>query len=343
MNIQTVAQLAGVSRSTVSYVLSGKRRVSEATRQRVMAVIDQSGYRPSATARALSYGETRTLGLIIPPLDHHLSSEQLQFVGAVAEAAADRDYDILLSPGGDDREGAFERLVGERRVDGFLLMETRQHDRRVKALTAAGFPFVTIGRTGAEREHAWVDLDYEGLVTKAVQRLHALGHQHVAFINRPQELLDQEYGPAVRALSAFFTAQAKLGGHGPARCCDDNPTAAPQCIDAIFDADPLVTAIITINEPALGGVMSRLRQRGCRIPADMSVLAVASDRIATQVQPQVTAADVPAEEMGRHAVDALLERIADPGASLAHVLLAPSFVDRGSLAPPRPGPVRSAG
>ena len=69
-------------------------------------------------------GETRTLGLVIPPMRHRLSAEQLYFVGAVADAAADHDYDILLSPSGGDREASFDKLVGERRVDGIVLMET---------------------------------------------------------------------------------------------------------------------------------------------------------------------------------------------------------------------------
>src|SRR5450759_3636312 len=154
VNIGEVARRAGVSRSTVSYVLSGKRQVTEATRQRVLRVIDEVGYRPSAVARSLRHGETRTLGLVIPPLRHRLSTEQLYFVGAVADAAADHVY-------------------------GILLMETGEHDDRVCKLAACGFPFVTIGRTGSDA-HAWVDLDYSGLVAEGARRPHALGHQRVA-------------------------------------------------------------------------------------------------------------------------------------------------------------------
>jgi DNA-binding LacI/PurR family transcriptional regulator len=337
VNIQEIAQRAGVSRSTVSYVLSGKRQVTEVTRQRVMSVIDEAGYRPSAMARALAHGETRTLGLVIPPLHHHLSSEQLQFVGAVAEAAADRDYDILLSPSGGDREEAFDRLVGERRVDGILLMETRWHDRRARMLTDIGFPFVTIGRTGAEREHAWVDLDYPGLLAESMRQLHAQGHRRIAFINRPQEMLDQEYGPALRSVEAFENAKKRLGVDGPARCCEDSTSGAYQVIDDVLGADPAVTAVVTINEQALGGLMEALQRHGRRVPQDVSVMAIASARVATQAQPPVSAADVPAEQMSQQAVDALLRRIADPRTALEHLLLSPSFVDRGSV-----GPARSA-
>jgi DNA-binding LacI/PurR family transcriptional regulator len=333
VNIGEVARLAGVSRSTVSYALSGKRQVTEETRQRVLRVIEEVGYRPSAVARALAHGETRTLGLVIPPLRHRLNSEQLQFVGAVADAAADHDYDILLSPSGGDRERAFDKLVGERRVDGIVLMETGQHDDRARKLVTSGFPFVTIGRTGSD-DHAWVDLDYSGLITEGARRLQGLGHRHVALINRPQVLLDRGYGPAIRALEAFEKARTELGMAGPAVCCDDVPAAAQQCVGQIYAADPQVTAILTINEPALSGILFALRERGSHVPDDVSVLAVASTRVATTVHPQVSAAEVPAEQMGRHAVDTLLRLIANPAGPLAHILLAPLFEDRGSVAAP---------
>src|SRR5256885_14856426 len=83
VNIGEIARRAGVSRSTVSYALSRKRPVGEATRRRILAVINEVDYRPNATARALAAGSTRTIGLVVPPLHHHLSIDQLHFVGAV--------------------------------------------------------------------------------------------------------------------------------------------------------------------------------------------------------------------------------------------------------------------
>jgi DNA-binding LacI/PurR family transcriptional regulator len=331
VNIGEVARLAGVSRSTVSYVLSGKRQVTEATRQRVLRVVDEVGYRPSAVARSLRHGETRTLGLVIPPLRHRLSAEQLSFVGAVADAAADHDYDTLLSPSGGDREGAFDKLVGERRVDGIVLMETGEHDDRARKLTECRFPFVTIGRTGFDA-HAWVDLDYSGLIAEGARRLHALGHRQLAFINRSQELLGRGYGPAIRALAGFQKACSDLGLTGPSVCCDDLPAAGHRCVDQVFAAAPAVTGILTINEQALSGVLFGLRERGLRVPGDVSVLAVASDRVATAVHPPVSAADVPAEQMGRQAVETLLRLLASPAEPLARILLSSPFTDRGSVA-----------
>jgi DNA-binding LacI/PurR family transcriptional regulator len=170
------------------------------------------------------------------------------------------------------------------------------------------------------------------LISQGARRLRQLGHTHAALINRPAELLDRGYGPAVRALEAFEQARADLGMTGPAVCCDDQPDAARQCVNQIFAADPRLTAVLTINELALPGVLFALRERGLDVPADVSVLAVAAERIAATVHPQVSAADVPAEQMGRHAVETLLRLVSNPAEPLAHILLSPSLVDRGSVA-----------
>ena len=151
MNIGEIARRSGVARSTVSYALSGKRPVSEPTRQRIQAVIDELGYRPNAVAQALKEGRTRTIGLVIPPASRRLTDMQLGFVASVVDAAARADLDVLLSPSGGEHDRSFERLVTGRRVDGVILMEIRLEDDRVTRLRQSGLPFVGIGRTKPSR------------------------------------------------------------------------------------------------------------------------------------------------------------------------------------------------
>ncbi len=301
MNIGQIAQQAGVSRSTVSYVLSGKRQIGEATRARVMAIIDQANYRPSATARALSNGSTRTLALAVPRLHHHLSIEIMHFVGAIAEAAAEDGFDTLLSPsGGGEREDAFARLIEERRVDGVVLMETLIPDSRVEFLMGRGFPFITIGRAGRDDEHDWVDTDYEGLVREAVERLTAQGHQHVALVNRPQEMLDKGYCLSVNAQSAFDASCRRWGLSGVMVCCEeDEEGIGDNCLEQILHADAHVTGIVSVNDRSLAPLMDALVARGVQVPRDMSVIAVAASRVAARTSPPVTAADVPSAPVGR--------------------------------------------
>src|SRR5689334_1059829 len=168
MNIGEIARRAGVSRSTVSYALSGKRPVTAETKQRIQSVIDELGYQPNAAAQALKEGRTRTLGLVIPPASRRLTDMQLGFVASVVEAAARADLDVLLSPSGGDHDRSFERIVAGRRVDGVILMEIRLQDERVTRLQQAGLPFVTIGRTANPETMSWVDLDYATLISRCV-------------------------------------------------------------------------------------------------------------------------------------------------------------------------------
>ena len=339
MNIAEIAKRAGVSRSTVSYALSGKRNVSEQTLARVQQVIEELNYRPNAAARALKEGRTRTIGLVIPPAARRLTYMQLDFVASVLDAAARADLDVLLSPSGDMHEGSFQRLIDGRRVDGLILMEIRLDDPRVTRLQTADMPFVTIGHTAHPEGTWWVDVDYENLLNRCVQHLADLGHRDVALINRPPEMLAAGYGPGLRAREGFRAAITQCGLTGWEYPCGDDTAGGDACVRLILEEHPEVTAAATINEAALPGVQRALHRAGLAVPADFSVIGVAAQHWAEEFHPPLTSADVPAADMGAHAVDLLTERIAHPAALPKHLLLCPPISLRDSVtrAPARTG------
>ena len=332
MNIGEIARRAGVSRSTVSYVLSGKRVVSAQTRRRIEAVIEELDYRPNAAARALKEGRTRTLGLVIPPASLRLTDMQLGFVASVVEAAARVDLDVLLSPSGGDHDRSFERLVSGRRVDGVILMEIRLQDERVTRMRQTGLPFVTIGHTANPHGMCWVDVDYTTLIARCVHHLADLGHRHIALLNRSAELVASGYGPAQRALSGFTEAVSQRGLSGLDVCCADDAAAGEACLEQLRDRHPDVTAIVTINEAALPGIQRALDRADVAVPRDLSIAGVVARHRAEDFRPPLTAADVPTE-MGTHAVELLLERIAAPEAPPRHLLLTPPISLRASTGP----------
>ncbi|XVU21011.1 LacI family DNA-binding transcriptional regulator [Actinoplanes sp. CA-054009] len=334
-DIGEIARRAGVSRSTVSYALSGKRPVSAETRRKIQAVIDEVGYRPNASARALREGRTHTLGLVIPPAGRRLTGMQLDFVASVVEAAARADLDVLLSPSGGDHDRSFERIVDGRRVDGAILMEIRLADDRVTRLQQARLPFVTIGRTARPGGTAWVDVDYAGLIARCVHHLADLGHRRVALVNRSAELVAAGYGPGHRALAGFRDAVAERGLTGVDVCCGDNAAAGQGCVEQLLAADPRLTAIATINEAALPGMQRALDGAGLVVPRDFSITGVAARHWAEDFRPALTAADVPIEEMGAQAVTLLLEAIAAPHAAPGHRLYSPPVSLRSSTGPAR--------
>ena len=330
VNIREIAKRAGVSRSTVSYALSGKRPVSAATARRINEVIAELGYRPNASARALAEGRTRTLGLVIPPASRRLTNVQLGFVATVVEAAATHDLDVLLSPSGGDHDRSFERIVTGRRVDGVILMEILLEDPRVAPLANSALPFVTIGHVEHPGPSWWVDVDYAALVRRCVHHLADLGHQHVVLINRSAELVAAGYGPALRSTAGFQdSAEARnLSGH--VVCCADEPAAGRECFEEIRTRWPQVTAAVTINEAALPGLQRALHHAGLAVPRDFSITGVIANGLAEDFHPPLTAADVPAEEMARLAVDLLVEQIVNPDATARHALLEPAISLRSS-------------
>ncbi|MEV4620656.1 LacI family DNA-binding transcriptional regulator [Asanoa sp. NPDC049573] len=335
MNIGEIARRAGVSRSTVSYVLSGKKAVSEPTRQRIQAVIDELDYRPNATARALREGRTHTLGLVIPPAAQRLTDMQLGFVASVVEAAARVDLDVLLSPSGGDHDRSFERIVTSRRVDGVILMEIRLEDDRVSRLRQTGLPFVTIGRTAEPGGMSWVDVDYAGLISRCVGHLADLGHRQIALVNRSAELVASGYGPGHRAQAGFAAAVSERGLTGVEVCCGDDASAGEACVEELLAAHPQVTAIATINEAALPGIQRALDAAGLAVPRDFSVAGVAARHWAEDFRPALTAADLPMLEMGADAVSLLMECIATPQTPPRHRLYSPPISLRSSTGPVR--------
>jgi DNA-binding LacI/PurR family transcriptional regulator len=333
MDIGEVARRSGVSRSTVSYALSGKRSVAEATRRRIQEVIDELDYRPNAAARALKEGRTRTLGLVVPPAAGRLTFMQLEFVASVMEAAASADLDVLLSPSGGDHDRSFERIISGRRVDGVILMEIRLDDPRPTRLLHTGTPFVTIGRTAQPAGMCWVDIDYATLIGRCVDHLADLGHRRIALINRSAELVSSGYGPGHRAREGFTAATARRGVRGCEFCCGDHAQAGEACVEEILRTHPEVTAAATINEAALPGIQRALERAGLEIPRQFSIAGVAARHWAEQFHPQLTAADMPATEMGSIAVRFLIERIAKPDTPPRQELLNPPISLRNSTGP----------
>ncbi|WP_055588359.1 LacI family DNA-binding transcriptional regulator [Streptacidiphilus griseoplanus] len=330
MNIGEIARRAGVSRSTVSYTLSGKRPVAPGTRKRIQDVIDELGYRPNATARALKEGRTRTIGLVIPPAGSRLTHMQLEFVAGMADAAGRADLDVLLSPSGGDHDRSFERLVSGSRVDGVILMEIRLEDPRVGRLQQAGLPFVGIGHTAGDRQMCWIDIDYAGLIAHTVRHLADLGHRKVALVNRSPELVASGYGPAHRAREGFAAALAERGLDGIEVPCGDDARSGQECLRTLLRAHPDLTAVTTINEAALPGIQQALDDVGLTVPSDFSVTGVAALPWAEDFRPPLTAADVPALDMAGKAVSLLVERIAAPLTPPRHILLAPPISLRSS-------------
>ena len=181
--MEDVAKRAGVALSTVSYALSGKRPVSDETKQRILKAIDELGYHPNILARGLASKHTRVIALLFPALVQGLSEVQLEFVTNAADVASQQGYALLLwTAPGEDQE--ILRLTHEGLIEGLVLMEIKLHDPRVETLLELGYPFTMIGHCQDNHDISFVDFDFDQAVRLAVEQ--PLQQAHAGAGQRPR-------------------------------------------------------------------------------------------------------------------------------------------------------------
>ncbi len=328
-----IAKRAGVSLSTVSYALSGKRAISAPTRRRVLDAMAELDFRPHPLGRALASRRTRTIALLFPALAKGLSEMRLEFVTSAAEAAGAHGYSFLLSTS-PAQDSEVLRLAGSGLVDGLILMEVRLRDARVEMLRRGGYPFALIGHCERNDGIDFVDLDFDHAIGAAVAHLAALGHRRIAFVNSAAALYEAGYGPAVRSLAGFRRAVAAPGLAGQAHPCEPTHEAGYALTRALLAADPDLGAIVTVNREAIGGIVQAANDLGHRIPDDLSLVAVVTDRLATLFTPSLTTLDFPAAEMGRMGAELLIRRL-EGGDDPTQCLLRADLTVRQSTGPYR--------
>lgn len=308
--MQDVARHAGVSLSTVSYALSGARPVSEATKQRIHEAMRELGFQPNAMARGLASRRSSTVALVIPAAESGFGGTVAEFVSSAAETARGNGYHLVLWPFAAHQAEEIRDLVGQGMADGVLLMEVGLQDARVEALRAAGVPFTMIGRTQDPEEMSYVDIDFARTTEEAVGHLVDLGHRRIGFLNHSAASHEAGYAPTIRADEGFRAAMERRGLRPETALSDESPSAGRAAMVDLLGREPGMTAVVTMNEMATFGAIVELQGRGVSIPEDFSVLSiVTSPGVGALSNPPLTTMHAPGAELGRLAVQALLDQI----------------------------------
>jgi len=328
-----VAKRAGVSISTVSYVLSGTRPVSEKTKRLIYQTMEELGYHPHALARGLASKRSRIIALLFSPRERGMGLTEIEFVTNAAEAALDRSYSLVLWNTRVDDADHLRELTRQRLVDGVILMEVRSHDERVAVLREAGTPFTMIGRCENNAGLSYADIDFDQLTREVVVYLAGLGHEKIAFLNQSREIFESGYGPAVRAYEGFRKAVSEAGLEEVVAFSHATPADGYECCRRLLADNSDLTALVAMNDRALPGVVKAVGERGWHIPADFSLVSiVSSSRTAELFVPPLTTMEMPGKELGRLGVEQLIRHLEQPGGEVAQVLVPCTLVKRGSSA-----------
>jgi DNA-binding LacI/PurR family transcriptional regulator len=325
-----VARHAGVAASTVSYVLSGKRSVSAATRRRVERSIELLNYHPHAGAQALASSRSSIIALVVPLRGDLYVPVMMEIAIAVTTTARRFGYDVLLLTN-EEGPGVIRRVAVSARADAMILMDVSMDDDRIPLLRDVGIDAVLIGVPADATGLACVDLDFGAAGALCVQHLADLGHREVAFVGEAEAVYHRRSGFAERTLHGVMARAAECGVRVVHRPCQASHEAAASTITRILEDRPGTTGLIVQNETVVPPLLSVLRASGRVVPEDISVVALCPDQVAEQTAPRLTSVRIPAEDMGRRAVELLMRRL-DDGRAGEVVLLPPELTVRGSTA-----------
>ncbi|MCC6176634.1 MAG: substrate-binding domain-containing protein [Chloroflexi bacterium] len=336
VTIRDVARRAGVSLSTVSQVVNGRSGyASNETRDRVLAVAHELGYRPNALARGLITSRTGTLGVVITDITRGYFT---QVVGSIEQVVSAQGYSLLLAcaDGVQPEQQALETFV-DKRVDGIICMSRTVETSadHILAVAHLGIPVVTINRplhTTELHQIAWDDVE---IGRRATEHLIGLGHRRIAHMSGPlhppgrRSAMDRVSGFTAALEAAGLPLDETLMVEGSY----EYQTAFAACA-RLFDRDDPPTAVFAASDDMAAAIVNALHRRHLRVPEDVSVVGANDDEYAVHVEPPLTTVRPPVVAAGRRAAEVMLATIGMPtSAPPVREMLASELIVRASTAP----------
>ncbi len=329
-----VAKLAGTSPAVVSYVLNGgPRSVAPQTRARVLAAVEQLGYRPNGVARSLRMKKTMTLALVVPDTSNPFFAELSR---AVEEAAFEHGYTLLIGNAAEDdaRQIGYVRTFLQRQVDGLFLVPAHGPAGCLSELEQVSTPWVMLDRQipGVVGAPA-VLVDNRGGARAATAHLLEHGRRRIACIAGPQDVMPATdrvagwrdaltaAGIAPDAMDVLHVPFGRRSGYLAAR-----RLLGERHVDAVFAAS---------DEQALG-VLRAVTELRLRCPQDVAIASFDGIAAGAYSTPALTTMAQPFRELGRVGMACLLERVANPDSESVSSVLPVQLAARGSCGCPDP-------
>jgi LacI family transcriptional regulator len=328
MKLEDVAKRARVSASTVSRVLNGTGRVKASTRARVLKLAEEMHYRPDINAQTLAGGKSRTLGLIVSNLQNPFFLDIFQ----VVEADAHRfGYEVVVANTDYHPKqlvSAVHWMLGHR-IAGLALVVSEKEPALIEELTGNSVPvvFYDVGSPGPNITN--VRTNYYRGMQRVVEYLHSLGHRRMAFVGHHgglQPLHDRKrsFLKAVGRFPDDVESATGVGGDSP----DGGRLATRHLLESGFEP----TAIICVNDFMALGVLRALRDRGLKVPEDVSVVGYDNIRLSEFAYPPLTTVNVPRDEIAHTVCSALLPERGASSFIGRDVVIEPELIIRDSTA-----------
>jgi DNA-binding LacI/PurR family transcriptional regulator len=327
VSIVAIAKRAGVSTATVSRVINGSAPVRPEARQRVEAAIEQLGYRPNLLARNLRTAKSRLLLTLVPDFGNPFYAEIVRGIDSVARREG---YHVLLcdtSAGLSDERTYFD-LLRNHMADGAICLDPDTIQKTLAA-EATDLYWVACCEYDQEAPVPFVGIDNARAAFDAVSYLIERGHRRIAFINSDERFL---YSRQRRAgyLDALHANGLEAPEGGIVTTLGLTYDHGRRAVADMHAAGCRPDAIFAVSDTLAIGAMQGVRDAGMAVPADVAVMGFDNIPMATMVQPELSTVAQPMWQIGETAATLLLQRMSNPDAEVAGVVLEHQLVIRGS-------------
>lgn len=337
--IKDVAKKAEVSPSTVSRVIANNPRISQDTHEKVRKAMKELGYHPNAMARGLVKQKSQTIGLFISTsaelaLSNPFFVEAIRGIGSVIQK---HGYSLLLHSIEDekDAEKACLSLLRQKKVDGVVLSTSRVNDKLISKLQTEGYPFVVIGRPVPGLSINWVNNDNIKAAYEATEYLLKLGHQQIAMISGPEDLvvsMDRAKGYKMALQSYGLPFRQEYLKSGPF-----TQVFGQEAMKHLLSLEQPPTAVLVADDLMAFGGMETLKTRNLSIPGDMSIVGFNDSPLASFIHPALTSVNLNIHELGTQAAKLLMEIVEKPGHNASQRVIPTQLIIRESCGSPGKG------
>jgi LacI family transcriptional regulator len=309
VNLNDVSRLAQVSTATVSYVLNGTKPVREATRQRVLAAVEELGYVPDVRARSLKSRRIQIIALLFPYTEESVATSRYfrDIISSVCATAGALDYKVIVSL--LSRQKSLENQINEIRLSrmagGLILAGPSLEEVQSLSKTLEGFPSMLLSATSSDATISYIDVDNRGGMHQAVEHLVKLGHQRIAYVTPANT--DSH---AVQRLEAYQEAMVAQGLADQIWICEVPIKEDVSPLACLLEHHP--TAVIAFDDFRALQVYSFLTRRGFQIPGDISLIGFDDEEFGQHMSPRLTTVPQPFTQMGVIATQQLIDRIENP-------------------------------
>ena len=333
--MKRIAGELGVSITTVSKVLNNRADISEATRSRVLAKVEELGYKRNAVARSLSLRRSHTLGIIIPDLMH---SFFVEIIAGIEPVASSRGYGLLLCSSSEnpEKEQSELEMLRSRQVDGIVLASAHASGNTdmLQQLTKQGTTLVMIDRDdhpGVKCHRVLTDDERVGHL--ATDHLLDLGRRAIAHIGGPAivhaKRREKGWRDALRARDIKAPDEWIVRG-------GFMESEGYQAMKRLLDVRPKIDAVFAANDPSAIGAMKAIWEAGLRVPDDIAVVGVGDIALGDLLRVPLTTVGWSRTDQGRHAAELMLNSLdEDNDAEPQRIIIPPRLIARASSGAPR--------